>query len=270
MRRKTKSILSKAKPIADVQQSMSALFYGRSGTGKTTLASTFPNCLFIDINEHGTDSISDTDHAMLSIDDWSEFEDVYWSLVDEDHDYDTVIIDSVHALQEVAIAEAMDRNKKKESDSASQRDMGDATKILKKWCSNYVGLLSQGINIVFLSHERLRSVDTEDDNLVDPEIGPSLMPSFASFLMGAVNFVGNTCVKELHEKSKIAGQKSKRSIEYCLRIGPNGIYHTKIRKPKHIELPEFITDPSYEKIKDVMKGKTNQPTRKTRRTNRRK
>ena len=48
------------KKAVDLQKHRTWVFYGRSASGKTTLASTFPGKkLLIDIRDEGTDSILD-------------------------------------------------------------------------------------------------------------------------------------------------------------------------------------------------------------------
>jgi hypothetical protein len=37
-------------------------------------------------------------------------------------------------------------------------------------------------------------------------------------------------------------------------VGPDPIYITKIRKPRSIEPPKLIVDPSYEDIVNIIKG----------------
>ena len=45
------------KKVKDIKIPKTFLFYGKSGTGKTTLAGTFPKPLFLDVNENGTSSV---------------------------------------------------------------------------------------------------------------------------------------------------------------------------------------------------------------------
>ena len=39
------AVLSRIKPVSDMSLVIAALFYGRAGTGKTTMAATFPGPL---------------------------------------------------------------------------------------------------------------------------------------------------------------------------------------------------------------------------------
>ena len=52
------------------------------------------------------------------------------------------------------------------------------------------------------------------------------------------------------------GKMIKRT-EYRLRVGPHTYYTTKIRKPKTAPIPDYIIDPSYDKIIEIMKGNYN-------------
>lgn len=267
-RKKSSSILSRAKPVSKLEMVITALFYGRSGTGKTTIAGTFPTpILLLDIGERGTDSVSDVEGLdVLPISTWNDLEEVYWELKDGT-EYKTVVIDAAHTMQGLALQEARELAGKKEKDQTSQRDFGQASGLMNKWIYNYRDLRDDGINIVFLAHDRLREIDTDDDDsVILPEMGPNLMPGVAKTLTGAVNIIGYTFIREEVTKSKIAGRKAERQIQYGLRIGPNPIYHTKIRKPKKNELPEYIVDPTYDKLVNVLKGNsTATPTRKLRR-----
>lgn len=262
---KTSSILSKAKPVSQLQQAISAVFYGRSGTGKTTLSGSFPKpMLVIDIGEKGTDSIANEKGvSVIRVSQWSEFEDIYWELKDGDHDFKTVSVDSAHSLQQLAVREAKEIANKKPDEQTSQRDFGQASGLMVNWCNNYRDLIEQGINVIFLAHDKVQEVDTEDDSdMIMPEIGPRLMPSVASALVGSVNVVGNTYIKETITKEKKVGAKAQRSVQYCLRIGPHGYYTTKIRRPKDFQIPEFIVDPTYDKLIGVIKGNSTTPSRK--------
>lgn len=258
----SKSILSRAKPVAELELVITALFYGRSGSGKTTLAGTFPKPLLIlDIGERGTDSLADTPGVdVISVNTWQELEEIYWALKDGTH-YKSVIIDATHSMQNLAIQEARELSNKKDKDMTSQRDMGQATGLMNTWNYNYRDLRDDGINVVFLAHDRLREVDTDDDvESIAPEVGPNVMPNVGKTLMGAVNIVGYTYVRETVVK-KVPGKKADKKMEYCLLLGANGVYNTKVRSPKENVAPQFIVDPDYDKLVAVIKGESS-PTKR--------
>lgn len=248
--------------MSELSLVVTALIYGRSGTGKTTLSGTYPKPLLVlDIGEKGTDSLANVDGVkVLKVQDWDDFEDIYWELKDSDHGFKTVNIDALHSLQALAINKAKLNSNKTENDQTSQRDFGQASGLLNQWIFNYRDLRDIGINVNFLAHDKITETDTDDeDGAIAPEIGPRLMPSVASAVCGAVNLIGHTFIREETVKSKKIGQKAERKIEYCLRIGANPFYTTKIRKPKEFEVPEYIVDPTYDKLVNIIKGSSSKP-----------
>lgn len=258
--KKKSGILAKAKPVSELDEGLCAMFYGRSGTGKTALSGTFPQpLLLLDMGEKGTDTLAGSKGIdVIRINDWSELEEVYWELKESDHGYKTVVLDALPGVQQLAIHQARSLARKKDTDSTSQRDMGEATKLMHTWLYNYRDLKEDGINIVYLAHDRIRESDSDTEDAISPEVGPNLMPGITKALLGAVDVVGVTFIRVTKEKKKL-GVDPRRSVDYCLRIGPHEVYNTKIRVPKDTEIPEFITDPSYDKLVSVIKGVTPAP-----------
>jgi phage nucleotide-binding protein len=253
-----KSILSRATPVTELETVITALFYGRSGSGKTTVAGTFPKPLLIlDIGERGTDSLASMDGVdVITVHDWQELEEIYWELKDGESKYKSVVIDAVHTMQNQAIAEARAIGGKKDKDMTSQRDMGQATGLMNQWNYAYRDLRDVGINVVFLAHDRLRETETEDGvDAIAPEVGPNVMPNVGKTLMGAVNIIGYTYIAEVTEK-KVPGKKADSRKEYRMLLGANSVFNTKVRSPKENVTPEFIVDPTYDKLVAVIKGST--------------
>lgn len=259
MRKRTvsNSILTRAKLVTEIEMVITALFYGRSGTGKTTISGSFPKpLLVVDIGERGTDSLSNSEGIKsIQVTEWSEIEEIYWALKRGDSGYNTVVLDALHTMQSLALMEAKLSSGKKETDQVSQRDFGQASGLLVQWLYHFRDLRDIGINVVFLCHDKVQEHDTDDDaDMILPEVGPRLMPSLAGAVCGMVNVVGNTYIREVVTKSKVAGSKAHREVQYCLRVGPHAYYSTKIRRPKDLPIPEFIVDPSYDKLVSVIKG----------------
>lgn len=263
---KISDIEKRIKPVADVSSVHSYAFYGRAGSGKTTLAGTFPKpLLLLDIRDKGTDSIADIKGIdVLSIEDYEDIEDIYYDVLKGgEHKYKTVVFDTVTEMQKLVMRHVvMSKSKKKSVDesrigdwgSMAKRDWGDVAAIMNKWISDFRDL---DIEVVFLAQERVKNVDDEEgeDNQLTPEVGAMVMPSIASTLNAAVNVIGNTFIR-MKKTTVVKGTKKTHKEEpvYCLRVGPNPIYTTKLRKPRSAEAPPYIEDASYKDIRDLVKG----------------
>lgn len=140
----------------------------------------------------------------------------------------------------------------------SQRLWGVVSGLMKTWLLNYRDLIEEGINVAFLAHDRVSKGDSdEDEDTLDPQVGPRLMPSVAGTINGAVKVIGNTFVRE------VFGEGGERSVEYCMRLGPHAYYTTKIRNPLGTVVPESIVNPTYESIMKLMAEGEVKPTRRS-------
>jgi hypothetical protein len=252
----------KYRDIKDVKRSRSFAFYGRAGTGKTTLFGTFPKPLLIDIQDEGTDSVSDVKGLKVwDITDLDDLDDVYWFLHKGDHDFESVGLDTVTMLQNLKIEDLVGAKLRKSGKQAgdwgtmTKQDWGEVASYMKSEITRWRNL---PLNVVFLAQERIFNVGEEDGDIgmIDPEVGPSLSPSVKSHLNAAVSVIGNTfirsrIIKKKDEKGKV---REREKIEYCLGVGPSSVYTRKIRKPKSIELPDVLVDPTYEDIIDAIEG----------------
>mgnify|MGYP006290885279 CR=1 FL=1 len=238
------------------------VFYGRAGSGKTTLAGSFPQpILLLDCKDEGTDSVSDIDGIdVMEIQEWPDLEHAYWWLVQNPDHYKTVVIDTITQLQQIVVEEVGSRKAEKAGKTAgdwgtmTKGDWGDIASRLKTWITNYRDL---PLETVFIAQDRVFNSDEEssEDGMIDPEVGPRLSPSVMSHLCAAVSVIGNTFVRTRTAKVKVKGRTREKEVtEYCLRLGPSASYITKLRKPKQVELPNFLVDPSYGEILKTIKG----------------
>lgn len=264
------------KKASELSHSRSYVFYGQSGTGKTTLAGTFPGpILLCDVRDRGTDSIIGIEDVdVTEIETWEDLERVYWFLKKHPKKYKTVIIDTMSQLQQVVVEDVLAEQGKDAEDATgwgmmTQKEWGKVASRIKPMIIN---LRDLPMDVVFIAQHRVFNLPSEEEMeagavLLAPEVGPALMPSVGKFLNAAVSIIGNTYIRERVEevkrmvKNKNPKLKPKevidevRHIEYCLRVGPNPTYITKVRKGKEILLPDVIVDPTYDKIMKILRGK---------------
>lgn len=257
-----------AKPVSEVKRESSAAIYGRSGTGKTTLAASWPKpILYLNIRDNGEESISDVEGIdVVDIENSDDLlEQVLWlhkkaskgKLV-----YKTVVTDTMSQMQTMLVEEMGATKKIPKGKRAGdfgvlhRQDWGKISGDLIKYIMDIRAL---PVNSVFIAQERVFNSGDEEDDGIDqlaPEVGTKLMPSVNKDLCASVNIVANTFIRIKVRTKKVDGKKEKIiTKQFCLRLGPNEVYTTKIRKPKGIEAPDYIVDPTYRKIMDIVKGK---------------
>lgn len=191
--------------------------FGDAGMGKTTLASTFPNPLFI-LAEDGLMSVEKSGFPPAlpqiesSSDLWSQLMMVY----KEDHEYQTLVIDSVSALDRLFIEEmvAEDLADRKERDKNAKP--APINKILGGYGAGYAALASRhervrraamrlstekNMTVVFLSHANIEQIDLPDQ---DPFMRYSLRVAKASMpsYVDGVDLVGFLQLQAFVDKKK--------------------------------------------------------------------
>jgi len=142
---------------------------GDSGLGKTTLAATFPRPIVIRA-EDGLQAIPgdlrpDAFPLIHKVDDlWLQI----MSLLQEKHDYKTVVIDSVTALERLFMAHIVETDPKKPA-SINQALGGygaglQAVAALHQRVRKACGLLNErlGMNIVFVAHAETETIELPD------------------------------------------------------------------------------------------------------------
>lgn len=248
----------------------SYVFYGRSNTGKTTLFSSFASterkALLLNIRDNGDDSIAGVAGVRVrDINSWEDLETTYWWLHRNPGKYFAVGLDTVSQMQQLALLEVMggkERHPKMSGKalgdfgSMSRKEWGMVASLMKDWLTRFRDLPCE---VVFIAQDRTSSSEEESDEVITPSVGPALSPSVATHLNASVHIIGNTFIRQRKVKKKISDGKATRTIEkkvteFCLRLAPDPIYMTKIRKPKTITPPSVLVDPTYEKLVAIING----------------
>lgn len=262
------SVADLIKPVSDTEAPLCMLLYGKAGTGKTAISSTFPKpMLVLDIQERGTETIQGVEGIdVLQVDTWEMLEEAYWYIETEGHKkYRTVSLDQITSLQALRMAKIRKDTEMSPSDTFTKRDWGIISGDLQTWLLNYRNLRDKGMNVLFLAHERANEGGESIEDQIDPSIGPRVMPSVASFINGATSQIGNTFIRESFEGT---GKDKIRTVEYCMRVGPHAYYMTKIRKPLVADLviPDVIINPTYEKLLNISRGVKPAPKKSVKRS----
>ncbi len=252
-----------------LSDTLHVLIYGQSGSGKTTLAATFPDPILWLLcsggNRPGELKSVDTPRNRQRIrpkvvETMSGFAD----LLSDAGSAATVVLDHASGLADLILKEILGLEKLPEQKGwgmATQQQYGQ----LGMQCKEALrALLNLPSNVVILAQER--TFGGKDDgpvaeDAVKPTVGASLTPSITGWLNPACDYVVNTVrIPKFKEVPDGPGKPPKlvrdKGVDYCLRVGPHETYMTKFRMPveEGRELPEFIVDPTYDKIRALIKG----------------
>lgn len=247
---------SRIKPVESKPLKVSLSIYGRSGTGKTTFASTMPTpILLLDAKEEGTDSISNVAGVdVLDVESFDDVEMAYWFLkTKEGRKYNSVVIDTLTQIQDIVLAEVCEANRR---EIPTKREWGQLAQQLKPWILRFRDLPQHSL---FICQDRVTESETEDEDQIMPEVGPRLSPSIASALNAAVKIIAQTYIKEV---TKTKGDKITSTMQYRLRVGPHPYYLTKVRSPRESYTPDSLINPTFDDVVKIMKGEYEPPVRK--------
>jgi AAA domain len=160
---------------------------GDAGTGKTSLAATFPKPIFIRA-EDGMNSIAEDQRpdAFPVVTDSETLFDQLMALVKEDHDYSTLVIDSVSRLEEVFVSEILANDKRAKGINQALGGYGNgpsAVAAMHGRVRRAAGVLNEKrhMAIVFISHadfETMRPPDMDDYSRHSLRLMPKSLPHY--------------------------------------------------------------------------------------------
>lgn len=227
----------KIQPVGESFQHLKLLAYAKNGMGKTRLGASGPRkVLLIDCNEKGSLSVRHFDGVeVFPLDVWTDVDLAYWFLHKGDHEYQTVVIDTVTSLAQLCmkfvLGDEASRDPTRDPDMPTKREWGKVGELMRTVILNFRNL---PMHVVFLAQERKGFTDDEDS---EPEVFPEVSPSVRSTLTASVDIIGHLYVKEVIQKG-VDGKGQKTATEYRMLIGPSERYITKDRS--EAGLPNII------------------------------
>lgn len=245
-------------PVKGLLGKVTALVYGRSGTGKTTFAATIDKVdpvvpgadrvLILDISEEGTDSVYDQPTLdVIELRNWNDFAGVYQFLKKGEHKYKAVIIDTITQLQRLAMDEAKLRADVDVDGAMTRRAWGFLSSMINPMLLSYRDL---PMHVILIAQDRKDETEDEEDDLI-PDVGPAVMPSIATTVNAMVKVIGQTYITQ--KEKNVKGQ-IRRTTTYRLRVGPHPFYLTKLRCPKKFKVTGSIPNPNFSTIVEIIRG----------------
>jgi hypothetical protein len=203
------------------------------------------------MNEHGTKVLIGTGARKREIPDLTMLEKAYWYLVNGNHDFVTVGLDTMNMMESIVLDyvlnKAGDLDASKDRDMPVMRDYGSRSIIMKR---RILAFRNLPLNTIFIVQEGKSG--EEDIESEDPTRYPDLSPKVRVFLTASVDIVGRTYTKE---KTIKEGDKTRTIDEYFMRLKGNSIYEAKCRVPLGAYCPKVLKNPTFDKIQAISMGK---------------
>lgn len=142
------------------------VIYGVPGIGKTSLAAEFPNAIFLQ-TEEGSGNLEITSFAAEPLSSFAQIEEAIELLYSGEHDFKTVVIDSLDWMEPIIWAETCRRNNWK---SLEEPGFGkgyiEADVVWRRVLKGMNNLRDhRGMTVVYLAHEEVKTFsDPERDS----------------------------------------------------------------------------------------------------------
>lgn len=210
------------------------LIYGPPGIGKTTFSNQFPNPLILDF-EGGTTHIEGYVQHCGSFEDVRQ---VYEALRKEDHQFQTVVFDTVDMLYRLCVTDVCQKNKLEHPSDASY---GKGFDMVKNQLLPFIAAFqSLGLGMVFTSH--MQEKEIKQRGMSWTKITSSLPNSAANIFIPMADIVGYCHFDEESQKKRMITFKGSDYID------------AKARTSSVVQIPEQC-ELDYQIIASYFKGK---------------
>lgn len=239
-------LIDGAVDIAELGQRNLWVLWGRSGSGKTHFASTFPKpMLYIQVGDDGSNTISDVEGVKAIR---ADTPGAVKTLLEEarlNKTYKTIVVDTFSLI----VNDWVNENAIKKKKRMTQQMWGDM-KTDQEELIKAAWILSATKCVVLTCHEASDgNIEGMEDEII-PDIRPSVSKGARTYLESMANYGIHTVVVS-KEKEKEDGSTETITV-HAAHLASNPYYWVKLQKPAHVKVPKTIINPSYAKIKKIL------------------
>ena len=230
--------------VAEKMTYINLLIYGDPGVGKTVLAASadivpeMRPVIFVDI-EGGTFSIREKypDVRVVRVQNFTEMQQIYDALLTQEHEYRTVVLDSLTEIQKFSMYEIMEMTVKKDPDRdpdvPSMREWGKNIEQIRKFVRAFRDLPMHSIFTALAKTDK-------DGKTGAIKTTPSLSGKLANEVAGFLDIVGFHYTKVMEDRVR----------RFLLTAATD----RQVAKDRSGYLPQIIEDPSMERIFNIAFG----------------
>lgn len=238
-------LIDKAQDIADLGQSNLWVLWGRSGSGKTHFASTFPKpMLYIQIGDDGSNTIADVEGIKAIR---ADSPGAVKTMLEEarlNKEYKTVVVDTFSLVVNDWVNENAIKKKKRMTQQMWGDMKTDQEEIIKAaW------ILARTKFVVLTCHEATDSIEGMEDEII-PDIRPSVSKGARTYLESMANYGIHTVV--LTKDKENEDGSSETITVHAAHLASNPYYWVKLQKPAHVKVPKAVINPTYSKIMKIL------------------
>ena len=237
-------LLDSAVDIHELGQRNLWVLWGRSGSGKTRVAGTYPKpMLYLQIGDDGSNTIAKVKGIKaISVESISDLKEIAQDLL-KDKKYKSVVVDTFSLL----VDDWIEQNVTKKNRRMTQQDWGNLKTETEEIIKAFHKVAKKHI-VVLTCHEVSDSIEGMEDEIA-PDIRPSVSKGARTYLEGMANY-GIHLTKI--EKEVTKGNTTKEVVKFAADIGANPYYWTKLQIDPSIKVPSRIFNPSYEKFMKII------------------
>ncbi len=240
---------SRIRSVDDLGPYVKVLIYGPNGSGKTRFAASAPKCLIIDINEDGTRSAVGSGSDVFEVNSWQDIGQIYWLLKSGKHRYESVAIDTITMMQNLAMSFVLDEKEERDPSSEGRmpdkRSYGRSGELVKGMLLAFRNL---DMNVIFLAQSRdVKDQDTGEviEHAVDLPAGSRATAT------ACVSVLGFMQQKEV--RVSVKGKRKKVRMD-TLRLSPSDEFIS--LKDRTNNLGEELRRPTMPKVIKAWATKT--------------